>query len=329
MPTSRRSPLMTYASSAVAMAALLLAGAASAQTTGAPAGFFIETEAQVVIGASDFAAGYVPSLLDPFAGRTLELDEGRGWGGALAIGYVWGNGWTGLVRYRHLRADDSGGPIDPGVIAYADSDDPFIPGALPIPLELALTRVDSETSIIDLEVGKDVSLWGSRVHLFGGLTYVSIDRDTAIIDTCSCAPLTLHLANTFQGAGPKVGARGGVPVAGNVRLVGGGSVAVLFGTAEFASRFVDPGYATLSLSDKSTRAVAALDADAGLAFPIGSGALTVGYRVNAMFGALDTDQRASPFLTEFGFPDVGDSRDDLIQHGPFARFKLPLGGAAD
>ena len=48
-----------------------------------------------------------------------------------------------------------------------------------------------------------------------------------------------------------------------------------------------------------------------------------------MFGALDTDQRVSPLVASVGFPQIGDGHADFIEHGPFARFTLPLAGVME
>lgn len=313
----------------LAAAATLLAPApAAAQAPALPAGPYVEAEIQAAVGESGFAAGYVPSFLDPTTGRTAELDDGTGWGGALAIGYGWGNGWRGALRYRRLDAEDSGGPIDPLVFAFAAGDS-SLPGGTPVPIFAARTEVESKAWRIDLEAGKDIALPGGHVQLFGGISYLAIDRDAALIDTCSCDLLALFLSSTFHGGGPKVGFRGNLPIGADVRLVGGASVAALIGTSAFRSVYVDPLFPTAPFTDKSRRAAAALDAEAGFAFAVGAGTLTLGYRVDAILGALDTDQRVSSLMRDFGFPKIGDRRDDFIQHGPFARFALPLAAAGD
>ncbi len=309
---------------ALVSAILAAPGGAAAQTV---PGFTIEAEGQRVLGASDFEAGLVPDL---FSGtfHSLKVDDGNGWGGALAIGYTWANGWTGTVRYRRLDGADNGGLIVDGVIAFA-AGDPSMPGGFLAGLSEARTEVETDSSRVDIEIGTDVALLGGTGQFFGGLTYVSIDRDSAIIDTCSCLPLLLRLSNRFQGGGPKIGFRGGVPVATAVRLVGGASAAALIGTSEFESLYIDPFVPQGAFKDDDTRVAAALDGEAGLAFALGAGTLTVGYRVDALLGALDTDQRVSEIFTGSGFPAIGDERDNFITHGPFARFAMPLSGVGD
>ena len=164
------------------------------------------------------------------------------------------------------------------------------------------------------------------MHIFGGLTYVSIERDVTVVeDFCGCIPFAMLFSNDFRGVGPKIGARGSVPVTGAVSLVGGVSVAALLGTSTFASRLDDPLFPSpSSFKDETHRTVAALDGYAGVAFGLGPGALTLGYRVDAMFGALDTDQRVSPIFRSGGFPKIGDDHANFVEHGPFARFTLPL-----
>jgi hypothetical protein len=112
-------------------------------------------------------------------------------------------------------------------------------------------------------------------------------------------------------------------------LVGGASVAALVGTSKFASRLDDPLFPAYQFKTEDHRTVAAIDSDVGLAFALGTGSLTVGYRVNAVLGALDTDQRVSPLFRELGFPSIGDGHDDFVEHGPFARFSLPLASLGD
>jgi hypothetical protein len=66
-----------------------------------------------------------------------------------------------------------------------------------------------------------------------------------------------------------------------------------------------------------------------LGFAVGPGALVLGYKVDALLGALDTDQRVSALVASIGFPAIGDKHDDFVEHGPFARFTLPLAGSGN
>ncbi len=290
-------------------------------------GLTIEVEGQRVFGASQFDAGLVPDL-DLGALRTLKLDDGNGWGGAIAIGYGWRDGWSGRARYRRLETDKRGGPISDGVIAFAAAD-PLLPGGFLVGLSEARTEVRTDTSLVDLEIAKEMAFMGAHGEIFGGVTYAAIDRDAAIVDTCSCAPRLLRLSSTFRGAGPKIGARGAVPLGAAVRLVGSASVAALIGRSEFESTSIDPLAPQGTFGDDDTRVAAALDGEAGLAFALDRGTLTVGYRVDALIGALDTDQRVSEPFRALGLPAIGDTRDDLVAHGPFVRFALPLAEADD
>jgi hypothetical protein len=299
---------------------------AAAQAVATPTGAFIEAEGQAVFGASEFEAGMVPTNILANTGPKAKLDEGDGWGGGVALGYAWGNGWSAAVRYRRLEADDSGGPVDPGIIAFA-AGVPLLPGGFPIGVLGAQTKVDSKTTIIDFEVGNEIAVAGGHLQLFGGLTYTSIERDISLLDDgCGCVPFALLMANDFHGLGPKIGFRGGFPVNDTVSLVGGGSVAALFGTAKFMNRLDDPLFPAPQFKDEDDRTVAALGADAGIALAVGSGSLTLGYRIDAVLGALDTDQRVSALMRSTGFPAIGDTHDDFVEHGPFARFALPLAG---
>lgn len=322
MPITR--PLFSHSIlCALAATALPACGPAAAQAVATPPGVYLEIEGQAVFGDSDFAAGFVPPSDSSLTGPKAKLDEGDGRGGAVVLGYAWTNGWNTAVRFRRLDADESGGPIDPGIVSFF----PGIPviGGVPIGFPEARTKVDSETSIFDFEAGKDVAVGGGRLHLFGGITYASIERNVAVIDdTCGCAPLALLMANDFHGLGPRIGFRGGVPVSNGVSLVGGASIAALFGTSTFASRINDPFVPGFKHDDDRT--VAAIDGEAGLAFAVGPGSLTVGYRVNAIFEALDTDQRVSDLFVDAGLPEIGDTHSDFVEHGPFVRFALPLAG---
>lgn len=310
--------------------AVLLAGApAAAQTVTTPRGAFISVEGQRVFGESSFVAGLVPQDEFEIVGPEKKLDEGQGWGGALTLGYGWSNGWSGAVRYRRLTADNDGGPVEPGIVAFAPQI-PFIPGGIPFGVLGAQTTVDSEAWMLDFEVGKELQVAGARLELFGGLTYTSIKRTAALIgDSCGCVPFALVMAHDFRGVGPKIGLRGAVPLMDGVSLVGGGSVAALMGTSTFKSRLDDPLFPPFQFKAEDDRIVAALEGEAGLAFAIGPAHLTIGYRANAIFGALDTDQRVSPLLASIGFPQIGDSHADFIEHGPFARFTLPLAGVME
>ncbi|WP_139247791.1 Lpg1974 family pore-forming outer membrane protein [Hyphomicrobium sp. CS1GBMeth3] len=284
-----------------------------------------------MFGASDFEVGYRPSEFDPGVGSPVDLDDGDGWGGAFTLGYTWQNGWKAAVRYRRFDADDSGGPISPGLIAFLPGVPlaPDVPSGVPFPFADVHTKVDSETTFVDFEVGKDVTFAGGQLHLFGGLTYASIERDIALIEPgCGCPPLALLMANDFHGLGPKIGVRGSVPLSGGVNLVGGTSVALLFGSAKFASHINDP-FVPSYFKAEDDRAVAAINGEAGLAFAVGPGALTIGYRIDAMLDALDTDQRVSDVFSEFGFPQIGDKDTDFVAHGPFARFAIPLAAVAN
>ncbi len=313
----------------IAASMLCVPAEAVAQTTSTAPGFYIEAEGQRVFGASDFEAGFVPESLFLLEGPKAELDEGNGWGGALTLGHVWSNGWSAAMRYRRLEADSKGGRYDPGIMTFAPSVT-LIPGGFPLGILEATTEVDSKTSFVDLEVGKDFTVAGGRVQLFGGVTYASIERDVAIrSDGCGCVPFALLMQNDFHGAGPKIGFRGGVPLNSAFSLVGGGSVAALFGTSKFASRLDDPLFPPNSFKDSSDRTVAALDAHGGLAIGVGIGTLTLGYRIDAVLGALDTDQRVSALVASTGYPKIGDRHDDFVEHGPFARFSLPISAGND
>lgn len=309
---------------------VLLAGApAAAQTLATQPGFFIEVEGQRVFGESSFGAGLVPPDEFEIVGPEKKLDEGQGWGGAVTLGYGWSNGWRGAVRFRRLAADDSGGPVEPGIVAFAPQI-PFIPGGIPFGVLGAKTTVDSETSLLDFEIGKELQLAGARIELFGGLTHASIKRKAALIDdSCGCEPFALVMAHDFRGVGPKIGLRGAIWLMDGVSLVGGGSVAALIGTSTFRSRLDDPLFPPYQFKAEDDRVVAALEGETGLAFAIGPAHLTIGYRANAIFGVLDTDQRVSPLVASLGFPQIGDSHADFIEHGPFARFTLPLAGVME
>lgn len=300
---------------------------AAAQSASRVPGIFLEIEGQAAFGASKFDAGVVPTLAPPFF-DIAELDDGEGWGGALALGYAWGNGWSAAVRYRRIEMDDAGGPADPGIIPFG-AGVTFLPGGFIVGVLEAYTEVTSEASIVDIEFGKDFAFQGGVIHLFAGLTYADIERATAIIDKCGCPEYAFLMNSDFRGVGPKVGFRGGVSLGGPLSIVGGASAAALFGTSKFSSRVDDPLLPPFPFEAKDRRTVAALDAEAGIALAIGSGSLTVGYRIDAMLGALDTDQRVSELFLDGGFPALGDTRDDYIAHGPFARFSLPLGGVAE
>lgn len=314
----------------VAAAAIGSAGAAIAQSTPTAAGLYLEAEGQLVFGASHFDAGLVPPTIADVVGPGAKRDEGNGLGGALALGYSWSNGWGAAVRYRRLDADDSTAPVDTGIMTFV-AGFPLVPGGFLIGALGARTEVESKTSIIDFEVGKDLDVGGGWLHVFGGVTYASIERDVAVIsEDCGCVPFSVHFANDFHGAGPKIGARGSVPVTGAVSFVGGVSVAALFGTSKFASRLDDPLFPIpSSFSDEDRRTVAALDGHAGIAIGLGPGSLTLGYRIDAMFGALDTDQRVSPIFRSAGLPKIGDDHANFVEHGPFARFTLPLSAVSD
>lgn len=306
-----------------------LACPAAAQTVAPLAGLYIEIEVQAVSGGSDYSAAFIPSLLDPTQGDMARYDEGDGRGGALAVGFAWGNGWSGTVRFRRLEADDSHGPMVDPVFVFA-AGDPFIPGGSVIPMTDATTRVTSETSMLDLEVARRFDVSGGYLQLFAGLTHVSIDRETALTsDGCGCLPITFTLTNQFEGTGPKFGFRGGIPLFGAIRLVGGVSVAALFGSAEFGSWLDDPIFPSLPFKSKDDRTVAALNAEGGVSIPVWTGTLTFGYRVDAIRDALDTDQRVSVLFTSLGFPGIGNKNDDFIEHGPFARLSVPFGAGGN
>ncbi|HEX2843264.1 Lpg1974 family pore-forming outer membrane protein [Hyphomicrobium sp.] len=312
-----------------AAAMLCVPAVAVAQTASVSPGFYVEAEGQRVFGASDFEAGFVPTSLMGLTGPQAKLDEGDGWGGAAALGYTWSSGWSAAVRYRRLEADDRGGPYDPGIMAFAPSI-PFVPGGIPFGVLDATTEVDSQALFVDVEVGKDLSVSGGRLQLFGGVSYASIERDVAIkSDDCGCIPFALRMGNDFHGVGPKIGFRGGLPLNGTISVVGGGSVAALFGTSKFTSRLDDPLFPPNSFKDSNDRTVAALDAHAGLAIGVGFGTLTLGYRIDAVIGALDTDQRVSALVASTGYPQIGDRHDDFVEHGPFARFTLPIASGND
>jgi hypothetical protein len=106
-------------------------------------------------------------------------------------------------------------------------------------------------------------------------------------------------------------------------------MAALFGTSKFMSHLDDPLFPALPFKDEDDRIVAALGADGGVAFGLGIGTITLGYRIDAVLGALDTDQRVSDIFKSVGFPAIGDRRDGFVEHGPFARVTLPLGAAGN
>ncbi len=308
---------------AVALPLTLTSAPASAQTTPSIPGVYLELEGQAVFGASNVDVGFVP--LDPFAetGTSAKLDDGNGRAGALALGYAWSNGWSTLARVRHGEIDDRDGPVQPGVVAYVPGDD-LVPGGFPIPLSEALTQVRLKTTTVDLELGRDVALAGMPLHIYGAVAYAGLDRKTAIFDDgCGCFPLTLAMASAFHGVGPKIGARGSVPIAAGIDLAGGASIAALFGRSKFKSELRNlPLEVTPRYADSDDRVVAAANAEAGLVFTFGAASMTLGYRVDAMFDALDSDQRVAPEFIDYGFPAIGDRHDDVVTHGPFARFTL-------
>jgi hypothetical protein len=325
-----RSLIAALAVCPAACAALWASAPAAAQTPTTP-GIFIAAEGQRVFGDSGFAAGLVPPTVFDFVGPEKKLDEGQGWGGAFTLGYRWDNGWSGAVRFRRLKTDDAGGPVDPGIVAF-DPQFPFVPGGFLLGVLGAQTRVESEAFLFDLEIGKEIQVaGGARLEFFGGLTHAAIKRDVTLTsEACGCVPFTFAMAHDFRGVGPKIGLRGGVPLFGGVSLVGAGSVAALIGTSTFKSQLDDPLFPlSPQFKAEDDRTVVALEGEAGLAFAIGPGNLTVGYRANAIYGALDTDQRVSPLIMSLGFPQIGDSHADFIQHGPFARFTLPLSGVME
>lgn len=312
----------------LAVAAVAAWGSAAAQTV---PGFTVAIEGQRVFGASDFEAGLVPDL-SPSGFHALEKDEGDGWGGALTIGYAWQTGWSAAVRYRRLETDASGGPMEPYVVPFVPSLD-LVPGAggFPFPLADVLTRVESRASLLDLLASKEIPGGAGHFELFGGLTYATLDRDISLID-CSCTGLAVHYTSAFEGVGPKVGFRGGIPIGNGVQLVGGGSAAVLFGQSKFRNSMSQPdgfGLDIVPFKDKDSRTVGAFDAEAGLAFGIARGTLTVGYRIDAWLQALDSDQRVSGDFLMLGISPIGDRHDDFVEHGPFVRFAMPLAAASD
>jgi len=313
-----------------ALAATIVAASGSAAAQTVP-GFTVEAEGQRVFGASDFEAGLAPDLSSS-GFHSLEKDEGDGWGGALTIGYGWRNGWSAAVRYRRLEADTGGGPIEPYLVPFVASLN-VVPGVsgFPFPLADVQTRVESDASLVDLVASKDIAGGGGHFQLFGGLTYATLDRDISLID-CSCSGLAVHYSSTFDGIGPKVGFRGGIPINDSVHLVGGGSVAVLFGQSKFKNSMSQPdgfGLDVVPVKDKDSRTVGAFDAEAGVAFALASGTLTVGYRVDAWLQALDSDQRVSEDFLLAGIPAIGDRHDDFVEHGPFVRFAMPLSATAN
>jgi hypothetical protein len=304
-----------------ALAACLFSSNSAAQS--APPGLSVEAEGQLVFGASDVEVGMVPSSFFSPTGPLLKLDEGQGWGGAIAVAYGWGNGWNAFLRFRRLDTDDSGGAVDPGIVAFA----PGVPfGGSPVPLLAATTKVDSKTSIVDFLGGRTVAVNSGTLQLLGGLTYVDIDRDTKLYDGCSCVPAGVAMGSDFHGIGPKIGFRGDLPLNGSVRLVGGASAAALFGTSTFSSALFLGSQTEYPFKHSDDRVAAALDAEAGLAVALGAGTLMIGYRIDAVLNALDTDQRVSAGM---GLPEIGDKHGDLVEHGPFARFALPLGSGAN
>ncbi len=313
---------------ALTAAVVAAAGSAAAQTV---PGLTVEAEGQRVFGSSEFEAGLAPDL-SPSGFHPLEKDEGDGWGGALTIGYTWQNGWSAAVRYRRLEADTAGGPVAPYVVAFVPSLD-VVPGVggFPFPLADVRTRVESSASVVDVLASKDSPGGVGRLQLFGGLTYATLDRDISLLD-CSCSDLAVHYGSTFEGIGPKAGFRGGIPITDGVQLVGGGSVAVLFGRSKFRNSMSQPegfGLDVVPYKDKESRTVGAFDAEAGVAFAVARGTLTVGYRVDAWLQALDSDQRVSEDFLQLGVPPIGDRHDDFVEHGPFVRFAMPLAAAAD
>lgn len=310
-----------------ALLGVCLALPAAAQSVSKAPGVFLEIEGQAAFSGSDFDGGLVPSL-GPSPFEVAKLDDGDGWGGAFALGYAWANGWSAAVRYRRIEMDDSGGPFDPGLIPFG-AGVPFLPGGFIVGVLEAHTEVESTASIVNVELGRDFAFQGGVVHLFAGLTYADIERNTAISDRCGCPEYAFLMDSDFRGAGPKIGFRGDVPLNSMISFVGGASAAALFGTSKFSSRVDDPLSPPFPFTAKDRRTVAALDAEAGLALAIGPGSLTVGYRVDALLGAMDTDQRVSELFLAGGFPSLGDKRDDYIARGPFARFSLPLAGGAE
>lgn len=297
--------------------------AASQERADAAAGpsVFIELEGQRVFGASDFATGFVPTSFLAIDGPDATVDEGDGWGGAAALGLSLGNGWSVTGRYRRLEADSSSGPYDPGVMAFAPGIT-YFPGGIPFGVLGAETEVTSRASFVDVEVSKDVGIGTAQIAVYGGVSYAEIDRDVSL--ACACLGFALVMGHDFEGVGPKVGFRGAIPLSPAISLVGGGSVAALFGRSKFTSYLDDPGFPPFAFKDGEHRTVAALNGEAGVAVAFGVATLTVGYRVDALLDALDTSQRVTKDFSDLGFPEIGDAHSDFVEHGPFARLKVPL-----
>ena len=285
-------------------ASALAAASPMAAAQSKPAGVFLEVEGQLTFGASDFDLGVSPVTLN-----ATSTDEGNGAGGAVTLGYVMSSGWSTSLRYRRSNTDHVFGQQSPPL--YGN-----LPAYLPLPIGRA--EVSAQYHALDFEVGKDFGLGTGTAQLFGGIKYAQYDRHIE-------APLAGYpgygflMRHEFEGVGPRIGIRGSIPVASGVSLVGSTAIAALFGEAQFSDALTAGGASLFPFSATDDRTVAALDAEAGLSFSLGSASLTVGYRIDTMFNALDTDQR-------FGLFQIGSRDDDVVQHGVFGRLTMPLGG---
>lgn len=301
------------------------AEAAFAQTVATLPGVYAEGEGQHVLGASDLDVGLIPDF-DTGTFAPQAVHDGRGSGGAATVGYSWSNGWSAAVQYRRLETDNEEGPFDSLVInslGPLDAD----PGAESVffPLLNASVDVSTNYSALSVEAAKEFALGANRIQVFGAVRYQSLDRAVDVIGGIPDFPAVVTFTDKFHGLGPQAGLRGGLQIVPGLALIGGASVAVLFGESEFASGLTADSYPGYAFTAQDRRTVAALDGEGGVSISLGAGALTFGYRVDALRGVFDPNQRVPAGSVALGYPQIGEPNDDFLAHGPFARLTVPFG----
>ncbi len=303
---SLRRALLT--STAICALAIAVPEGAVAQTIETPPGVYLELGGTYAFSLSDFDIGLGPVAPYP----SVSTDDGDGWSGEITVGNKWANGMHAAMRFTYTDLDDNKASPN-GIYVY----NPII-GFFTAPN--MNTEVDAEYHALEFEAGMEFGLGSGRMQVFGGLQYVGVERDVTTSSTLLAG--THNVESKFTGYGPFVGVRGGMPVGSGITAVGGAKFGVLYGEAEYKTNFTYAGVTYYPFKDGDHRVAGTINLEAGLAFQVGPGSVTLGYRFDALYGALDMDARVAAYYAPYRF---GDSTDEFVTHGPFLRGTVPLG----
>jgi hypothetical protein len=304
---------------------ILLSGtAASALLCAAPAAsardsVVISVQGQLVIDASDGMTYGFENVAPNYPAQDLE--DGLGAGGSAKFLYRFDSGWDIAAKFSMLGTggDDS---IDDGY-GYSYYYTGFYG---PTRIE---GEVDTEVSMIDFEVGHDFGIGSGNLRVFGGVRLSWLERDITATTSYYDGGFypRIDRQDTAWGIGPRLGLEASHPIGGGFGVFGGFSGAVLFGEKSTEQNGQFNGFpVTPEVDDTDASTTYAADAELGISYSFNFstrtlGMLSLGYRADAWFSALDNDYPIDPTFGAL-YGASSDSDADYISHGPFLRLTV-------